>query len=1611
MDRQGKRAAGGKGAFSSPGRSFGVFSTSTTKLTYLTEPPNLANISDPNVVVSFKNLLKKDSTTKTKALEDLLSYVQGLDSEKGGAEEAVLEAWVQLYPRLSVDNSRRARELSHALQLELMKSAKKRMERRIPSIVGPWLAGTFDKDRVVARAASDGLTSFLNTDEKMAALWRKCQQQILEYATEAVIETPDTLSDERSTTKEDSEAKYYRVIGGSLSLVLNLLKRGDLDKIEEDLDKFFREDAVWSMAAAEDSFVRKTVYQLLQTCIEARPESVRSQLPRIARILLSDGLKSNQTGSAIDFVQLLTNLTRHFPEVWGTKKSPLDRLHSFVEKGSQGSSWRYWQALDQLLEALPQRDTTSDSAANFLKAMRIGFSRREEPRANAMYATACYINAFGRLVSELTPSVKFVEENFYPLTRQYLHPSPEYSSWTAGGQPKLFRKGWGLVAGHSDPELRESASEEWTRLANAFISRITNSLPAVSKEFEKSQQAILAEGDRWFAVVEALLAPPSHDAETNGSAKIDLADIVIPPSRQVLLKALELLSRRNYKPFGAASVLQSALTKSPRLFEGGGAEVVSSFFPLNDPSKLAELLASPSSPYLLQSVNAIGVIPHLSVSYERIWASFVNTALQQEDISSPVLVSLISSSSATPLAHHHEALQAFLLKACYACATAASDSWGLFEAVLTFNSLTESQGQKLAADIVDHLGSQAQTTGLRALELILRKKAGLLSHNEDLHVAAVAKLLALTEISDTAISSKAASLRALLDQHANGEQRPLLGIIQENLETAGPFSLGIETLVEQAKAAATSPDSPHEDLFPSSNVWMSDLRPFLRVSDPSLALTNSVGGAYFLVKDTATPGKTSNRDRAGRSIPARMAMYTSKLLSSGFNLTSLPPQFQVELLCLLYITVEVAADELTIPGSGGLWDVWNENIETEVEDFLATGRAAINETVKDAKGWKDGSLAQDSLAESLIRVLLQQAGDSSALAFYSAKALSDLLQALNEAHGIPNNLESRFSQLGITKATPENVFAGIAFITGYGEALASSASVTKLCNKLVSDIAGAFPSLESTLRVMVLLNACISVYESGAVPVENRRQVFAVKQMTSWTDTPDEMSPGLAAETCKGLQRISPNVKQVYGPYWEQAIEYALSLWGKARQDRHQSRLAYLHSSIKLVTTLETMEEPNDDLEEALASHSTAISEGLLGLLKLPRENSLPSRIVDALLCRRVEKIPLGDLKDPSELYPLVASDSRDIQTAAFGLLHKAIPAAQSQLSIDALLDKQQVRLPEELLSLLLDAPTLEAYPDELLANFPTPVRCYLLTWHLVFDALGSSVPKVRSDYVDQLKSENYVGPLLEFMFDVLGHSAAHPLSLDKEGFTIDNILQYDIKLADAEPEERNMHWLLTHLYYLVLKYLPGPFKSWFLELRSKQTKIAVEVWMQKYFSPLIISEALDEVSDWTTKQEPPAEDEKELIIKVSKAAKEVTAGYEVDEDTALIAIRIPPAYPLETVTVVGVNRVAVNEKKWQSWLMTTQGVITFTNGSIVDGLAAFRRNVVGALKGQTECAICYSIVSSDKRMPDKKCGTCKNLFHRTCLYRWFQTSNQNTCPLCRNPIDYLGSDTKARRG
>ncbi|TQN74076.1 E3 ubiquitin-protein ligase listerin [Colletotrichum shisoi] len=1622
---KGGRSSGARG-FGSPASAFGGFSSSPgSGLSYLTEPPDLSSISDANAVVSFKNTLKKDATTKAKALEDLLAYIQAHPFEKdGGAEEAVLEAWVQIYPRISIDNSRRVRELSHTLQLELMKSARKRMEKHVPKIVGAWLAGLYDKDRVVSRAANDGISSFLNSPEKVALFWKKCQSQITTYATDAIQETKDTLSDERSTTADDAEAKYLRVVGASISLVLGLLQKleqADIQREEEAYDTFFTEEKVWKSVVMGDPSVRRSACQLLWICLDKRLESVSSQLPRLKKSFIAEGLKSNQTGSAVEYVRVLTKLTSKFPEIWTSsseKKTPITRLNGFLEKGSHNSSAKYWEHLEELIKAIPAEHFTIEASADVLKSMKTGITSREEPRMNATLAWTCYVRTTKHFLQGLPSDgsrAKLVQDYIFPLLEHFLFPTPENSSWEIGGAGRLDVLGevYGVTVDSSSPDLIQVATEKLENLSSAFCTRISNSLPEVSKDYERSQEAVSSEGNRWFTLV--------GQVQKNGQSS---TEPLMSPSNAIITSSLNLLANRNLKPYGAAGVVYSVGKNAPQLWEDAeAAHALEQFLVAQGRDRMDVLMASRSAADLLNCVNVLGTLKGQEIAYATIWRTWVDALLDLSDgkLAAKGVERLVASQQASSLAKKHEKLQSFLAAKCSGAARGESDSWSLFEAAFGNDTVTESTAKELVDNSISALSQDKQNSlqALRALEIVANNKPGLLSQDESTHMAVITELLGLAELNDRSISPRATSLRALLEQPTDGTS-PVVAIIQRNLEEADQQSLGIETLVQQALQAARAGSISTEDLFPSTNVWMQQLSIFFHGSlNPSLSITSDLKGAHFLVQaPEQTQRIRARRDRDGYSIPARMASYTSKLLSSDISVSNLPESFQVELLYLLCVSVQMISDQITLMDENKLFlSLEVGDALASAESFVSATRVTINTIAEEAKGWRDGSEAGSTkLIHSLISIMTQETKELTPLGVYSARALSELIQTLTEKHGFPATGDEKVNQLATLKATPPTILAATAVLAGFGESLESSKTVNMLCNRLVSDIAGASvepEKAEKTLQILVLLNACLQVYEVDEVPVANNRIVFAVRQITSWMDDTLNITPALSTEICRALQRLLPSMKDVYGSYWEKAIEFSTALWAKASDDRLDDSLPYIHTSLRLMTVLEIMSEPNDDLADALKEFAETKSLSLIELLKLDRAKSTqPLEIVDAIICRQVNKIPLKHVNDLSDLYGLIAADSRSIQTAAFNILHYALPAQQEELSVNVLLEKTDARLPDELLSLLLDAPTLERYPDEVLAQFPLAIRSYLLSWHLVFDAFSTASLKVRNDYTEHLKTDNYIAPLLDFTFDVLGHSAAHPLNLEREGLTTQHITSYNVSLADAESDERNLHWLLVHLYYLTLKYTPGLFKTWYLDCRSKQTRIAVEGWMTRYFSPIIVSNALDEVSTWAASQEPPADDdEKELVVKVSKSGKEITAGYEVDESMASIAVKVPASYPIEGVSVVGINRVAVSERKWQSWLLTTQGVITFSNGSIIDGLSAFRRNIVGALKGQTECAICYSIISTDKKMPDKRCQTCKNLFHRTCLYKWFQSSNQNTCPLCRNPIDYLGSDTKGRRG
>jgi hypothetical protein len=857
-------------------------------LTYLSEPPNLSSISDPNVVICFKNLSKKDGTTKSKALEDLRTYVQS-DEQDGGIEEAILEAWVKFYPRISIDNSRRVRELSHNLQYELLKSARKRIERYMPKIVGSWLAGTYDRDRAVSRAAVDGITSFLDTDQKVTTFWKRCQIQVLDYAQEAINETPQTLSDERTMTAEDVQAKYFRVVGSSISLVLNLLDKleaSDILKYQDKYDEFLSNNKkLWSLASCEDSFVRRTVDQLLQICVDKLPAMIEADLELISHGFIGEALRNSQSSSAFQLVAALRAVTSRFPDVWTSaykgKKAPSSRLRHFVEKGSQGGPPAFWPTFSKLLSILPSGVLPVDvvSSLELLKAFRDGISNRQEPRNNAADAWQSYFETVTHLVGGLAdPSGhgSLFQEAVYPLFEQYLHPSVENSKWSSGNSTVILAKAYHVCALIKGTESENSFTNEWQRLADDFIQRLNTSLPEQSKDYHKSQTALVAESHRWFGLFSAILSIETLDSS---------GDQLMLPSRKIITTAIAAQVNRNGKPYSAAATIESALRLSPKFFELDSASLntLRSFLE----NHLSRLIISPSSEYLVSILNLFRLITGQQSVFDDIWQSTIDRTLTLPDGEQKIKVvtALISNDAVARLTPHNPALQDFLSAISIRAVRdqEQAESRNLFVAALTFNSLTAPSEKDLLDQIILIIEPKQGTTAgaLAALELISKKKPALLRQESKTSITLITKLLAITELSDTEVSSRATKLKTILetpDDASAAELSPILHVIRENLEIASPQSLTIETLVQQATTLLeTSKDL--QSLLPDIATWSESLKDFVGCCpNPALGVMRPFTGAVFLTHPVHTEKPRASRDLNGYSVPLRMALYTARLV-------------------------------------------------------------------------------------------------------------------------------------------------------------------------------------------------------------------------------------------------------------------------------------------------------------------------------------------------------------------------------------------------------------------------------------------------------------------------------------------------------------------------------------------------------------------------------------------------------------------------------------------------------------------------------------------------------------------------------------------------------------
>lgn len=125
---------------------------------------------------------------------------------------------------MSIDICRRVRQLAHVIQGLFVSLCGRRIAPYISRVIGAWLAGLYDSDKLVFRAAQESIVRAFPTEEKRQSLWRVYRSSIFEFVIDAVLEqSPQTLSDQRTVRPDEAEAKHARVVSTALQVLNQLL--------------------------------------------------------------------------------------------------------------------------------------------------------------------------------------------------------------------------------------------------------------------------------------------------------------------------------------------------------------------------------------------------------------------------------------------------------------------------------------------------------------------------------------------------------------------------------------------------------------------------------------------------------------------------------------------------------------------------------------------------------------------------------------------------------------------------------------------------------------------------------------------------------------------------------------------------------------------------------------------------------------------------------------------------------------------------------------------------------------------------------------------------------------------------------------------------------------------------------------------------------------------------------------------------------------------------------------------------------------------------------------------------------------------------------------------
>jgi hypothetical protein len=1513
---------------------------------------------DPELRVIVKKLSKRDNITKQRALEELSEYLsQNMTSE-------FMETWEKLFQKLAIDHDRKVRENCFSVLKQIIQYDSKLLAPILKKVAGPWILGRFDSSKEVAQIATASFDQAFPS--KLEQVLKVCQGVIIDYVSKMILEeTPETLSDKRYVSDEDMIGKYNRCVSGSIDVVGFMIETLDIvtRKSVEDKYSLLFEKRFWEMAHHQQSTIRSAFYRFVTVCCRQGLDVMNTHKDLLARHYLSKVFLEKDSSIHPFMWDSLLLMSKYCTDVWlqEMKKPVVPKLLTFLDQGTFGSPTISYPCFLPLLAHVPVQLLKGHDhfVAKFLDSFWNGRIYVDKIHCQV------FLNSFFECCMYFLRNESFSNEIDVVWTQYLLAPleslSEKRSDRFSDQDVSRFCSKW-LLDALSMSEVKDSVTQKWIQLAETS----TNTIWILDLWTEMRLRGLNVK------LVQDIVQLAVHRSIINGDVEM-LHSLLVAPGLElpdeVVFKGIQLMKELEIESPKAPETFTLLISKcSPDM--GQSASIGWSVL-------IAKATQSKSSVLCMtQVVKTIAAHPNPIfaplIPLERYMLSLfeANEHTEQMELLLGNLLaldtSLLFDSAKEELIEMISAIfQAYLEQILIIPARASH---------IVTHALTEQTGFALKVlNVATRNGSNEFMTDLVHRNIL---RILLIAHSHPNSVASLyweeSNSKSVTQCIDE-IRNLAAELSRKAQRLENRQRLLFLAdaFVTEftNLRHCASSADFVEIVadlfhlcVENLRGVLIQGILPSKDFFASE----------FGVLDTQSCITSIVDPVSIWARISPTPMHVIEHDHDGLSLYARWML----LLFALFKSTDTKEFVNLEYILELTRFAIICEDHLHTPTN--LFE----------SDLLAHTNLVLDD-------WKDlvmqqnreGFWSQLGQMDNVFGLAIHQC-IASKFDIMGARILRKLIKTAIEEIDVTNQAIAIALDLYHQK--------------NYVTCLALLEPMLPLCDvDLLDQCHPVFSAPVLKIKRSAITDASdpllaqlivFSNYLYGIKQVNADMDSGILTSIVRWVRTQYD-----AIVSSKGTEENNSHHMVVFDTQVARICDYLVTIsvhehidfglnmcrflcdvgyyWIQLAKKITMDEIGkvYLFHTIQYWSTLEEAAEHSTMWTRVtdVAAEAHKIIVQLFFVVGEPTEStSVGLQALQTLIGDTILQLDHDDhlrqyLASESKLFSMLLTNCEQIQKTAFETLRRITYQRVQEYSLTIAMSskKKKFGIPTALMDILTHSKPTETYQ----------YFGFGLAWLLLFDHFHEANFDLRQMYIAELKESQILGRLLDIIFEVVGINSKKPL-LNMKIWELDEyfVLGYDADNSSSIP------LLYAHLFYKSMKTIPSLIRSWYSDCGNRQLVLSVESFTEKYIAPLLIAKEFETVQN---------QSDSEMTIRINTSQNEITAGYKIEEAGLDIVLKLPKIFPLKIVEVssgtAGGRQAGIQESRWRSWLLSVSAVMVAQNGTILDALNLFKKNVNLHFEGMEDCAICYSIISAvDRSTPQKQCRVCKHIFHGSCVFK-----------------------------